>query len=142
MGARPLSVSEPASQGTRSLSSPERNARTVRGRAVEAAIWGMPIVSVDVMRQAFFRDTEAKYGDIIYWPSRPTGSSSSLPPTPQLVTYFNFNLQDSPVVLDVPPTVGAGLFGSARCPASSCRWRTPQRYGLGGNAGLFRAVPR
>jgi hypothetical protein len=26
--------------------------------------------------------------------------------------YFNFNLKDGAVVLDVPPTVGAGLFGS------------------------------
>src|SRR3954453_23121865 len=32
----------------------------IRGRAVEAAIWGMPIVSFDAMRQAFFRDAGAK----------------------------------------------------------------------------------
>jgi hypothetical protein len=34
--------------------------------------------------------------------------------------YFNFNLKDGPVVLDIPPTVGAGLFGSL-CDA----WQTP-----------------
>lgn len=40
------------------------------GRAVDAAIWGMLIVNFDVMRQAFFRDANAAYGDIIFW-SRP-----------------------------------------------------------------------
>jgi hypothetical protein len=33
---------------------------------VEAAIWGMPIVSVDAMQEAFFRDAEAKYNEIIF----------------------------------------------------------------------------
>ena len=33
--------------------------RTIERRAVEAAIWGMPIVSVDAMREAFFRDAGA-----------------------------------------------------------------------------------
>lgn len=40
------------------------------GRAVGAAIWDMPIVNFDVMRQGFFRDANAAYGDIIFW-SRP-----------------------------------------------------------------------
>ena len=39
-------------------------------RAVEAAIWGMPIVSVNAMRQPFFRDAGAKYGDILYLTKR------------------------------------------------------------------------
>jgi hypothetical protein len=37
-------------------------------RAVDAVIWGMPIVSLDAMRQAYLRDGKAKYGDIIWWP--------------------------------------------------------------------------
>lgn len=45
--------------------------RTIERRAVEAAIWGMPIVSFDAMREAFFRDAGAKYGDIIFW-SKPS----------------------------------------------------------------------
>jgi hypothetical protein len=35
--------------------------------------------------------------------------------------YFNFNLKDGLVVLDIPPTVGAGLFGSL-LDAGKCRW--------------------
>jgi hypothetical protein len=50
------------------FSSEELQLRTVERRAVDAAIWGMPIVSLDAMRQAYFRDGNAKYGDIIWWP--------------------------------------------------------------------------
>ena len=42
--------------------------RTIERRTVEAAIWGMPIVAFDAMRQAFLRDAGAKYNDIVYWP--------------------------------------------------------------------------
>ncbi|HEV7734316.1 MAG TPA: DUF1254 domain-containing protein [Candidatus Binatia bacterium] len=73
----------------------------------------MPFVSVDAMREAFFRDAGAKYGDIIYW-SKPSDWKLQFT-TPNASThyvYFNFTLKDGPVVLDVPPTVGAGLFGS------------------------------
>ena len=87
--------------------------RTVERRAVEAAIWGMPLVSVDAMREAFFRDAKAQYNDILYW-SKPSDWRFQFT-TPNASThyvYFNFNLKDGPVVLDVPPTIGAGLFGS------------------------------
>jgi hypothetical protein len=82
-------------------------------RAVEAAIWGMPLVSVNAMRQAFFRDAGAKYGDIVYF-SKPSDWKFQFT-TPNASTryvYFNFNLRDGAYVLDIPPTVGAGLFGS------------------------------
>jgi hypothetical protein len=73
--------------------------------AVEAAIWGMRIVSFDAMRQAFFRDAGAQYGDIVYR-SIPTPGSLSL------YVYFNFNLKDGPVILDIPAANGAELAGS------------------------------
>ena len=47
-------------------------------RAVDAAIWGMPIVNFDAMRQAYFRDAEAKYNDIIWWPNRSGWKNQSL----------------------------------------------------------------
>jgi hypothetical protein len=87
--------------------------RTHQRRAVEAAIWGMPMVSVDAMRQAYFRDAGAKYNDIIYF-SKPADWKFQFT-TPNASThyvYFNFNLKDGPIVLDIPPTVGVGLFGS------------------------------
>ena len=41
-------------------SSREDNPRTLEQRAVTAAIWGMPIVSVYAMRQAYFRDASGR----------------------------------------------------------------------------------
>ncbi|WP_191970067.1 DUF1254 domain-containing protein [Methylobacterium planeticum] len=80
---------------------------------MEAAIWGMPIVSFDVMRQAFFRDAGAKYGDIVFW-SKPSDwqNQTTTPNASSLYVYFNFNTKDGPVVLDFPAAVGAGLFGT------------------------------
>ncbi|WP_158789239.1 DUF1254 domain-containing protein [Granulicella sp. L46] len=92
---------------------PKDTRRTVRRRAVEAAIWGMPLVSVDAMRTAYFRDAGAQYNDILYF-GKPADWRFQFT-TPNASThyvYFNFNLKDGPVVLEIPPTVGAGLFGS------------------------------
>src|SRR5262245_44086821 len=86
--------------------------RTVERRAVEAVIWGMPLVNTDAMRQAYFRDIGAKYNDICYF-SKPADWRFQVT-TPNASTnyvYFNFNLKEGPLVLDVPPTVGAGLLG-------------------------------
>jgi len=112
MTAQPIPFSQPESDSQR-FDAKQLAKRTLQRRAVEAAIWGMPIVSVDVMRQAFFRDAGAKYGDILYF-SKPSDWKFQFT-TPNASTryvYFNFNLKDGPVVLEVPPTIGAGLFGS------------------------------
>jgi hypothetical protein len=71
--------------------------RTVQRRAIEAAIWGMPLVSFDAMRQGYFRDAGAKYNDIIYY-SKPADWKFQFT-TPNASThyvYFNFNLKDGP----------------------------------------------
>src|SRR6476660_6886069 len=85
--------------------------RTIERRSVEAVIWGMPIVSMDAMRQAFFRDAKAQYGDIVYW-SKPSDwrFQTTTPNASTRYVYLNFNTKDGPVVFDVPPTIGAGLF--------------------------------
>jgi hypothetical protein len=74
----------------------------------------MPIVSVDAMRQAFFRDAGATYGDIVYF-SQPSDWKflfTTMNNSARYV-YLNFNTQlDGPVVLEVPAAVGAGLFGT------------------------------
>src|SRR5215831_20619057 len=96
----------------RALTSDDLAARALQRRAVEAAIWGMPIVSVEAMRRAFF-STGAKYGDIVYL-SRPADWHFQLttPNSSSLYCYLNYNIKDGPVVLEFPATVGAGLFGS------------------------------
>jgi hypothetical protein len=88
-------------------------ARTVQRRAVEAVVWGVPIVSFDAMRQAFYRDAKAKYGDIVYW-SRTADWRVQLttPNASSYYVYFNFNTKNGPVVLDLPAAAEAGLFGA------------------------------
>ena len=57
-------------QNATSFTASELADRTVHRRAVEAAIWGMPLVNVDAMRQEYFR-AGATYNDVIFW-SNPT----------------------------------------------------------------------
>jgi len=102
------------------LSSADLAERTLQRRAVEAAIWGMPIVSFDAMRQAFF-NAGAKYGDIVYL-SKPADWQLQLttPNSSSLYCYLNYNIKDEPLVLELPAAVGAGLFGSILDP-----WQVP-----------------
>lgn len=95
------------------LSADDLARRTVERRAVEAAIWGMPLVNTDAMRQAYFRDVGAKYNDICYF-SKPQDWKFQVT-TPNASTnyvYFNYNLKDGPVVVEIPAAVDAGLLGS------------------------------
>lgn len=76
-------------------------------------IWGMPLVNTDAMRQAYFRDVGAKYNDICFF-SKPADWRFQVT-TPNASTnyvYFNFNLKNGPVVVEIPAAVGAGLLGS------------------------------
>jgi hypothetical protein len=87
--------------------------RLLQRRAIEAAIWGLPLVRFDAMRQAFFRDAQAMYGDIAYW-SKPANWQLQLSAASTLPTYVycNFNTRMGPVVIDVPPAPGVSLSGA------------------------------
>ncbi len=61
------------------FSSEELTQRTIERRGVEAAIWAMPIVNSDAMRQAHFRDAKAAYGDIRRWQRQSSAGSSDAP---------------------------------------------------------------
>lgn len=80
--------------------------------AVETAMWGIPIVSMDAMRQAFFRDAKAQYNDIVYW-SQPADwkNQTTTPNSSSFYIYMNFNTKSSPLVLEMPPTYKVGIFG-------------------------------
>jgi hypothetical protein len=91
-------------------------------QAVESAVWGMPIVAFDAMRQAFLRDAGAKYNDIVYW-SKQADCKFQLttPNASSWYVYIAINTKQGPVVLDIPPALGAGLFGSM-----NDAWQIPQ----------------
>jgi hypothetical protein len=109
----PMSTSAQTSAPVQSFSANDLARRTIERRAVEAVIWGMPLVNTDAMRQAYFRDVGAKYNDICYF-SKPADWKFQVT-TPNASTnyvYFNYNLKDGPVVVEIPAAVGAGLLGS------------------------------
>jgi hypothetical protein len=87
--------------------------RTIERRAVEAAIWGMPLVNFDAMRQAYFRDAGAKFNDIIYW-SKPSDwkNQTTTPNHSTNYVMFFMNLTDGPVVVDIPAAQEEALYGT------------------------------
>ena len=93
--------------------SPEELARrTVERRAVEAAIWGMALVNVDAMRQAYFR-AGAKYNDVIFWSNPNTWMNQTTTPN-HSTSYVMFfvNLKDGPVVVEIPEAREQALYGT------------------------------
>jgi hypothetical protein len=101
------------SQTKTELSPEQLHTRMLERRAVEAAIWGMPLVNFDAMRQAYFRDAGAGYNDVMYW-SRPSDwrNQTTTPNHSTLYVMTFVNLKDGPVVLDIPATTTAGLYGA------------------------------
>ena len=107
----PSAMAQPATAFT-----PEQLVQqTVHRRAVDAVIWGLPLVGEDAVKQAAFRDGKASYNDIVWWPKG--GGWKNQSPTPNVNTrymYFFINTkQDGPVVVEVPPAVkGASFYGT------------------------------
>jgi len=52
----------------------------VERRAVDAVIWGLPLVGEDAVKQAAFRDGKATYNDIVWWPQGGGWKNQSPPP--------------------------------------------------------------
>jgi hypothetical protein len=109
LAVSPLAQQAPPS----SLSSTELAERTTYRRAVEAAIWGMPIVAMDAIRQGFLRDMGARLNDIVFY-SKPADWKFQTT-TPNASTHYIYSAydtrRDGPIVLEVPPVIGAGLYG-------------------------------
>jgi len=129
-----------ASAGAQTFSSNELQSRLVARRAVDAVIWGVPVVSLDMMRQAYFRDAKASYNDLIWWPHGATWKNQSLA-TNSLVRYiytFSNTKNDGPVVIELPPAVaGAGFYGTIMD-----AWQVPLTdVGVGGKGGKYLLLP-
>lgn len=93
--------------------SPEQlTSRAIERRAVEAAVWGMPLVNVDYMRQAYFR-AGAKFNDFIFWSNPNTWMNQTTTPnhSTSYVMFF-MNLKDGPVVVDIPAATEQAVYGT------------------------------
>jgi len=93
------------------LSPPELDRRMIERRAVEAVIWGMPVVNYDLMRQQMLTKTAGKVGQVIYW-SRPLDAKNqTLTPNPDALYFITFfDTKSGPVVIDLPPGDANGSF--------------------------------
>jgi hypothetical protein len=122
------------------LTSEQLASRTVSRRAVDAVIWGLPLVGQDAVKQAAFRDGKAHYNDIVWWPKG--GGWKNQSPTPNVNTrymYFFINTrQDGPIVVELPPAVpGASFYGTIED-----AWYVPQvDIGFEGKGGRYLVLP-
>jgi len=140
VGMLALLASCAVAQKAPSFTSAELNRRTVERRAVDAVIWGLPLVGEDAVKQAAFRDGKAHYNDIVWWPKG--GGWKNQSPTPNVNTryiYFFINTkQDGPVVVDLPPAVtGASFYGTIED-----AWYVPLvDIGFEGKGGKYLVLP-
>ena len=94
----------------------------LHARAVQAVIWGMPVVNYDLMLQQMLTKTQGKVGQVIYW-GRPLDSKNqTLTPNPDALYFIAFyNTKDGPIVLDLPPGDENGSFNGNIVTV----WQTP-----------------
>lgn len=84
--------------------------RMMERRATEAAIWGMPAVNYDLMRQQMLTKTAGKENQIIYWGRPLDWHNQTLTPNPDTIYLMAFlNTKDvGPMVLEIPPSGSEG----------------------------------
>ena len=87
--------------------------RMTHHRAIEAVVWGMPLLNFQQYRQGHF-DLGAGYNDVTYnskvqdWKYQTATPNNTTP----YVDFF-WNIEDGPVVVEVPGSVeGIGIFGT------------------------------
>jgi hypothetical protein len=91
----------------------ELTRRTIERRAVEAVIWGMPAVNLDLMLQAGL-SAGAKPNQIVYWSRLQNWKIQTLTPNPDVI-YLKpfFNTKDvGTMVLEIPPADGGSITGT------------------------------
>jgi hypothetical protein len=88
--------------------------RTIHRRAVEAAIWGIPIVNSDRMFQALVRNGNGGVNQIAYRSHLPDWKNQTLTPNPDAFYFMPFfSTKDvGPIVIELPPAEGGSITGS------------------------------
>ena len=97
-----------------SIPSDDVNNRLVQSRAVEAVIWGMPVVNYDLMLQEMLTKTPGKVNQMIYWGRPLDWHNQTLTPNPDTLYFMSFlNTKDvGPIVIEVPPAGPEGLLNA------------------------------
>jgi hypothetical protein len=87
--------------------------RTVRRRATEAVIWGMPVVNFRLMYEAMVR-AGGEFNEVVFWSGLPDWKNQTLTPNPDTIyamPFFNTK-HVGPVVIEIPPAQGGSITGS------------------------------
>jgi hypothetical protein len=97
-----------------SFSAEDLARRTIERRAIEAVIWGMPVVNYDLMYQAMVRETKGSFNQIVYWSRLPDWKNQTLTPNPDSIYLMPFiNTKDvGPVVIEIPPADDGSINGT------------------------------
>jgi len=114
--------------------------RTIYRRGVDAVIWGVPAVNLDMMRQAYFRDAKASYNDIVWWPKGAGWQNQSLDVDTSVRYLFIFSntKKYGPMVLDLPPGDASSQFLGTIMDS----WQVPATdIGVGGKGGKYLILP-
>src|SRR5262247_3335863 len=84
--------------------------RAVHRRAVEAVIWGMPVVNYDLMLQEMLTKTPGKVNQMIYWGRPLDWKNQTLTPNPDTLYFMSFlNTKEvGPIVIEIPPATAEG----------------------------------
>jgi len=88
--------------------------RALHRRAVEAVIWGMPAVNMQLLYQAMTA-ADADFNQVVYWSRLFGWKNQTLTPNPDTIYFFPFyNTKNvGPMVLEIPPAEdGASIIGS------------------------------
>jgi hypothetical protein len=95
------------------FSSHDLERRMIERRAVEAIIWGMPIVNFDLMYEAMVRLGGAA-NQCLYWSRLPDWKNQTLTPNPDSIYLMPFiDTKDAgPMVLEIPPADNGMIVGS------------------------------
>jgi hypothetical protein len=88
--------------------------RTIERRAIDAMIWGMPVVNYDLMYQAMVNSAKGRFNQIVYWSRLPDWKNQTLTPNPDSIYLMPFiNTRDvGPVVIEIPPAEGGSINGT------------------------------
>jgi hypothetical protein len=99
---------------TSTPSFPEIQQQVVQTRAIEAIIWGMPAVNLDIMYQAMLRETKARDNQMLYWSRLLDWKTQTLTPNTDVI-YFTpyFDTKEvGPIVLEIPPADDGAIVGT------------------------------
>lgn len=105
-------------------------------RAIEAMVWGMPAVNLELMRQAMLKVTQGRTNLILYWSNLLDWRCQTLTPNSDVIYLKPFfdTREVGPIVVEVPPADDGVINGTLMD-----AWQTPLEdvgpAGLDGGAG-------